>query len=96
MRYALATFLVISLLVSNALAAEKAVILSVSKMTCAACPYIVEQTLAAVPGVITAKVSFEHKTATVTFDDSKTDVSALTAATTNAGYPSELVARPGG
>jgi len=31
----------------------------------------------------------KDKTATVTYDDSKTGVTALTAATTNAGYPSQ-------
>ena len=33
-------------------------------------------------------VSYKDKTAIVTFDDAKTGVNALTAATTNAGYPS--------
>jgi hypothetical protein len=33
-------------------------------------------------------VSFEDKTATVTYDEGRTDVKALTAATTNAGYTS--------
>jgi mercuric ion binding protein len=33
-------------------------------------------------------VSLQQKTAVVTYDDSKTNVNALTAATTNAGYPS--------
>jgi periplasmic mercuric ion binding protein len=35
-----------------------------------------------------AGVSFKDKTAVVTYDDSKADVTALTTATTNAGYPS--------
>ena len=42
----------------------------------------------AVPGVSRVSVSYEAKTATVTYDDSKTGVKALTGATTNAGYPS--------
>jgi periplasmic mercuric ion binding protein len=41
-----------------------------------------------VPGVKAVTVSYKDKTAIVTYDDSKTDVKALTAATTNAGYPS--------
>jgi mercuric ion transport protein len=97
MRYTAITCLVAPLLtVSAALAAEKTVTLSVANMTCAACPYIVQKTLAAVPGVTAAKVSFEDKTATVTFDDGQTDVSALTAATNDAGYPSAPVTAPGG
>lgn len=42
-----------------------------------------------VPGVAKIAVSYEDKTAIMTFDDEKTGVSALTtAATTNAGCPS--------
>lgn len=97
MRYTLLAWLITSLLpLSQAFAGEKTVTLIVENMTCVACPHIVEKTLAAVPGVIRAEVSFESKTATVTFDDSQVDVSALTAATTNAGYPSEPLAAPGG
>ena len=44
--------------------------------------------LQAVPGVSNVVVSFEDKTAVVTFDDSKVEVDALVKATTNAGYPS--------
>jgi periplasmic mercuric ion binding protein len=33
-------------------------------------------------------ISCKDKTAVVTYDDSEVDVKALTAATTNAGYPS--------
>lgn len=72
-----------------AAAGERMVALKVENMTCVACPYIVEKTLAAVPGVIQVKVSFESKIATITFDDSQVDVSALTSATANAGYPSQ-------
>jgi periplasmic mercuric ion binding protein len=41
-----------------------------------------------VAGVKGVTVSYKDKTAIVTYDDSKVDVKALTAATTNAGYPS--------
>ncbi len=40
----------------------------------------------------TVKVSFKYKTALVTFDDGKTNVAALTAATTNVGFSSTLLA----
>lgn len=80
-----------SLISQIALAAEKSVTLAVEGMTCASCPYIVEQTLASVSGVNDVEVSFPEKTATVTFDDSKTNVAALTDATANMGYPSRLI-----
>lgn len=73
---------------SAALAAEKTVTLTVQNMYCAACPHTVKSSLQSVPGVKAVSVSFKNKTAIVTFDDAKTNVKALTTATTNAGYPS--------
>lgn len=72
----------------SAFAAERTVTLAVQNMYCAACPYTVRASLKAVPGVERVAVSLPQKTATVTYDDAKTSVKALTAATTNAGYPS--------
>ena len=74
---------------STALAAEKTITLAVKNMYCADCPIIVRKSLEAVPGVSKAVVSYKDKTAVVTYDDSSTDVAALTRATTEAGYPSE-------
>lgn len=59
-------------------------------MTCASCPYIVKQTLAAVDGVTDVKVFFRERSALVTYDDSKTEVAALTSATASMGFPSSL------
>lgn len=73
-------------------AGEQTVTLAVENMTCASCPYIVKQSLAAVPGVTNVAVSFEKKSATVTFDDAKTTADALIGATTTAGYPAKLAA----
>ena len=73
---------------SAALAAEKTVTLAVKNMYCAACPHTVKASLEAVPGVAKVAVSYNDKTAIVTFDDARTGVNALTTATTNAGYPS--------
>lgn len=73
-------------------AAEQTVKLAVSNMYCAACPATVKKSLSAVPGVSKAAVSFQEKTATVTFDDQKTNVEAVIKATTNAGYKSQVAA----
>ena len=73
---------------SSALAAERTVTLAVQNMFCADCPFIVRKSLEAVPGVAKATVSYKDKTAMVTYDDARVDVSAPAAATTNAGYPS--------
>jgi len=74
-----------------AIAAEKTVTLAVKGMYCSACPYIVKQSLAKVTGVGNVAVSYEKKTATVTYDDQKTTLAVLTAATTQAGYPSQPI-----
>jgi len=85
-----------TVLVTNAsFAVEKTVTLAVENMYCASCPYIVKKSLSSVQGVTDVKVSFERKTAKVTFDDSQTDVDALTNATFDSGYPSELVKKGG-
>jgi mercuric ion binding protein len=81
--------LALSLFVSTqAIAEELTVTLAVQNMFCAACPHTVKASLQRVPGVIKVVVSFENKTAVVIYDDTKTGVDALAAATTNAGYPS--------
>jgi mercuric ion binding protein len=73
-----------------AYAATKTVTLAVSGMTCAACPITVKKALSKVDGVGAIDVSYEKKEAVVTYDDTKTNVEALTKATGGAGYPSEL------
>jgi mercuric ion binding protein len=77
-------------LCTSAWAASKTVTLSVPGMTCAACPITIKKALTDVDGVTDAEVSFDKKEAVVTLDDTKTSVSALIEATTNAGYPSHL------
>jgi mercuric ion binding protein len=69
-------------------AAERTVTIAVQNMYCASCPFVVKKSLEAVPGVAKVTVSYEDKTAVVTYDDSKVGLNALTGATTNAGYPS--------
>lgn len=87
-RRTLTTILFAMLTCSGAYAAEQTLTLAVKNMYCAACPHVVKASLQSVPGVKQATVSYKDKTATVTYDDAITDVKALIAATTNAGYPS--------
>ena len=77
-------------LAAPAFAGETTVTLAVRNWYCAACPHVVKESLAAVPGVTNVAVSDKTKTAVVTFDDTKADVKALINATTEAGYPSFL------
>ena len=74
----------------TAFAAQQTVTLAVDNMTCSTCPYTVKKALNPVLGVENATVSYEEKSATVTFEDAEASVADLTAATTNAGYPSRL------
>ncbi|MCW5625434.1 MAG: mercury resistance system periplasmic binding protein MerP [Burkholderiales bacterium] len=75
---------------SPALAATRTVTLSVPGMTCAACPITIKKALSKVDGVERTEVSFPTREAVVTFDDTRTNVEALTKATGNAGYPSSV------
>ncbi|MFB9267422.1 heavy-metal-associated domain-containing protein [Bradyrhizobium erythrophlei] len=79
------------MLAPSAFAGERTVTFAVDNMTCASCPYIVKSSMAAVSGVAKVAVSFEAKTATVTFDDAKTNPDAIAAASMNAGYPAHPV-----
>ena len=71
-------------------AAPKAVTLAVQNMTCEMCPITIKKSLEKVPGVSEVKVDFGKKTETVTYDADKAQLGALTAATTDAGYPSTV------
>ena len=65
-------------------------VLDVQNMTCSMCSITIHKALEKVPGVIEAKVDYDHKTATVKYDAGKTSPPALVKATTNAGFPSTL------
>ena len=71
-------------------AAPQTVTLAVPSMHCEMCPVTVKHALSGVPGVSKVDVSLEKKDAVVTFDDTRTNVQALTKATTDAGYPSSV------
>jgi periplasmic mercuric ion binding protein len=66
------------------------VTLDVQNMTCAVCPITVKKALERVPGVTDAKVDFDKKTASISFDPDKANPDALTKATADAGYPSAV------
>lgn len=71
-------------------ATPKTVTFDVKNMTCKLCPITVKKALEKVSGVSVVKIDFDNKTATVTYDSDKTQLEALTKATTNAGYPSTV------
>lgn len=83
--------ILLSLLSLSTFAKEQTVTLEVPTMNCSTCPITVKKALQNVDGVSKAEVTYSSKLAVVIFDDKKTTVKALTAATANAGYPSTIV-----
>lgn len=65
-------------------------VLDVQNMTCSMCSVTIRKALEKVPGVIDVTVDRDHKTATVKYDGHKTNLSVLTKATTDAGFPSAV------
>ncbi len=87
----LVTVIILSVALSApAWAAKRTVTLFVPGMICETCPITIKKALNKVEGVEKTEVTFEKKEVVVTFDDAKTKVEALLAATKNAGYPSTV------
>jgi mercuric ion binding protein len=86
----LLTALIISLPVGAFAATAQTAVLDVQNMTCPVCSITVHKALEKVPGVIEAKVDYDHKTTTVKYDAEKTNPAALVKATTNSGFPSSV------
>jgi periplasmic mercuric ion binding protein len=71
-------------------ATPQTTVLDVRNMTCSMCSITIQKALERVPGVLDAKVDYNHKTAVVKYDPDKANPSVLVKATTNAGFPSKL------
>jgi mercuric ion binding protein len=85
---AFCTFILILPAVGSA--EEHSIQLVLENMTCKMCGFTVKKSLEKTGGVTNSSVDFDSKTATITFDDEKTTIEALIAATTDAGYPSKV------
>jgi periplasmic mercuric ion binding protein len=82
MRYSLAALLAALIPLPALAATPQTAVLDVQNMTCNLCPVTVKKSLEKVSGVSQARIDFERKTATVTFDADKTSTTALVKATT--------------
>ncbi len=71
-------------------AADATVTFDVERMTCKLCPLTVRKAMEGVEGVVDAKVDYDNKTATVTFDNERTTPDEIAAASTEIGYPATL------
>ena len=72
-----------------AISAEQTVSMNVERMTCALCPLTVRKAMERVDGVQHVEVDYNTKTATVTFDDTKTTAADVAQASTDVGYPAK-------
>jgi periplasmic mercuric ion binding protein len=90
MRNLFAAVLVAVMPLAALAATPQTAVLDVQNMTCGLCPVTVKKSLEQVAGVTQVRIDFAKKTATVTFDTDKTNATALTKATTDAGYPSTV------
>lgn len=72
-------------------AASKTVTLAIPTMDCPVCPITIKQALSKVPGVRQTNVRYDKRQAVVTFDDTQTNVKALTDSIKNAGFPSTIL-----
>lgn len=90
-----AVFVAALFVAHGAQAAERTVTLTVKNMSCALCGPIVQKSLSKVSGVKRVDISMKASAATVVFDDAKTNVPALVAATAKAGFPSRAVRKAG-
>ncbi|MGB7184534.1 MAG: cation transporter, partial [Burkholderiaceae bacterium] len=76
-------------------AANATVKLSVPGMNCASCPYMVKKAISAVDGVLSVSATLDDRSATVAFDDARTNGDQIRAATASIGYPSTVVPSTG-
>jgi mercuric ion binding protein len=82
--------LLIGLPVAAFAASPQTAVLDLQNMTCSMCSITIRKALERVPGVIDARVDYDHKTAIVKYNPEQANPSALVKATTNAGFPSKL------
>jgi len=81
---------------ASAWAGEQTVKLSVPGMNCVSCPYMVKKVISQVDGVLSVSATMKDRSATVSFDDAKTTVEQVRAATASIGYPSTVASSKGG
>ncbi len=83
-------FLFLIIFMVFAFGAKKEAIIIVDGMTCPLCTTAVKSSLKHTPGVISAKVILHNKTATVIYDDTKTNPKKLLKAIEIVGYKGKI------
>lgn len=83
--------LILAFPAATAVAGERTARLSIDNMYCALCPLTVATAIEKVDGVKDVSVDYKTKVATVVFDDARTTVEKVAAASMRAGYPAKKV-----
>lgn len=80
--------IIIALVIANGqlIASENTTEISLPTIQCGMCVRTIEKALNKVDGIINIGVNVENKKATVTYDDTKTDLSKIETAISKAGY----------
>lgn len=86
----LASILALAGLAAPVEAATRKVTLAVQNMTCVTCPIMIKTTIKRIPGVHSVTVDFKTKLAVVSFDDTKTNVTAIAKASADIGFPARV------
>ena len=73
--------------ISLASGPDATVIFDVENMTCATCPITVRKAMQRVDGVKDVRVSYDEKTASVTFDPTATTATEIGQVSTDVGFP---------
>jgi P-type Cu+ transporter len=68
--------------------------LAVTGMHCESCAALIEEVLSEQPGLLSARVDLGAEQATVSFDDTRTDLPTLQAVITELGYGSSPLEDP--
>ncbi|MBL4642842.1 MAG: cation transporter [Flavobacteriaceae bacterium] len=76
---------------SVSMAADKTIKLSLPSMSCASCPYIVKGSINMLDGIKSVEATMKDLSATVTYDDTLTNVEEIREATADVGFPSTVI-----
>ncbi|HMQ68843.1 MAG TPA: heavy-metal-associated domain-containing protein [Ignavibacteria bacterium] len=70
-------------------AGDKTIEISLPSIQCGMCVKTIKNTLSSLEGVIKTEIDLKEKTATVTFDESITDIEKIEGAINSAGYDTQ-------
>lgn len=82
----IAVMVIFSFIAGKSFAGNKTVEISLPTIQCGMCERTIEKAINKIDGIVDINIDVENKKATVTYDDTKTDLTAIEKAMTSAGY----------